>query len=297
MGRLYLRSKIRGRLPEFRRGEEVNLRVSCQIMSENRQTVPSHSKTPLVEFALPSPLFGLAEDRGSDDPIQPHHHDSAQLIHASHGVMTVETDDGLWVVPPARAVWVPAFVPHSIAMSGTVRLKTLYLDPATAPIHGRHCCVVQVSGLLHGAILRAITFRQPYPEDGPEARIAAVILDEIRAAKTAPLHLPMPNDRRARRVANAFRATPALRQSRSDWAREAGASERTLERLFHAEVGTSFGKWQQQARLLRALEILAAGESVTSTALEVGFETPSAFIAMFRRAMGTTPARYFQRSD
>jgi AraC-like DNA-binding protein len=263
-------------------------------MSENRQSALRLPTNPLIEFPLPSPLLGLAEDHGPDEPIPPHHHDSAQLIHASEGVMTVETDDGLWVVPPARAVWVPAFVMHSIEMSGTVRLRTLYLDPATAPIQGTRCCVVQVSALLHDAILRAIAFRQPYRADGPEARLAAVILDEIRAATTAPLHLPMPNDPRARRVANAFRATPALRLSRSDWAKEAGASERTLERLFHAEVGTSFGKWQQQARLLRALELLAAGQSVTSTALEVGFETPSAFIAMFRRAMGTTPARYFQ---
>jgi AraC-like DNA-binding protein len=269
-------------------------------MSKTRQMHPKardRTGNPLIDFPLPSPLFGLAEDHGPDEPIPPHHHDSAQLIHASAGVMTVETDDGLWVVPPARAVWVPAFVRHSIAMSGTVRLKTLYLEPASAPIPGTHCCVVQVSALLHDAILRAIAFRQPYPEDGPEARIAAVILDEIRAARAAPLHLPMPIDPRARRVANAFCSATALRRTRSAWAQEAGASERTLERLFHAEVGMSFGKWQQQARLLRALQVLAAGESVTATALEVGFETPSAFIAMFRRAMGTTPARYFQHSD
>jgi AraC-like DNA-binding protein len=239
-------------------------------MSRNRQNAQGALGNPLIDFPLPSPLYGRAEDHGSDEPIPPHHHDSAQLIHASEGVMTVETDDGLWVVPPARAVWVPAFVMHSIAMSGTVRLRTLYLDPATAPIQGTRCCVVQVSSLLHDAILRAIEFQQPYPDDGPEARIVAVIRDEIRAAKAAPLHLPMPNDPRARRVANAFCATPSQRRSRRDWAREAGASERTLERLFHAEVGTSFGKWQQQARLLRALQVLAAGESVTYTALEVG---------------------------
>lgn len=266
-------------------------------MSKNRQSAGRAAGNPLIDFPLPSPLLGLAEDHGPDEPIPPHHHDSAQLIHASEGVMTVETDDGIWVVPPARAVWVPAFVRHSIAMSGTVRLRTLYLEPSTAPIPGTRCCVVQVSPLLRDAILRAVAFRQPYPADGPEARIAAVIRDEIRAAKTAPLHLPMPVDPRARRVAEAFRAAPSQRRSRGAWAREAGASERTLERLFHAEVGTSFGKWQQQARLLRALQVLAAGESVTSTALEVGFDTPSSFIAMFRRAMGTTPARYFQRAE
>jgi AraC-like DNA-binding protein len=209
--------------------------------------------------------------------------------------MTVETEDGLWVVPPARAVWVPAFVTHSIAMSGRVELRTLYLDPASAPIAGSRCCVVHVSPLLQAAILRVVAMRQPYPDDGPEARIAAVVRDEIRAARTAPLYLPIPVDPRARGVALAFRDDPADRRSRSEWARVAGASERTLERLFHAEVGTSFGKWQQQARLLRALQVLAAGESVTNAAFEVGFETPSAFIAMFRGAMGTTPGRYFQQ--
>ncbi len=249
---------------------------------------------PLVELRLTSPLFGLAGDHGAGEPIPPHHHDCSQLSHASSGVMTVETADGLWVVPPARAVWVPAFVTHSIGMSGPVQLRTIYLEPESAPIEGTSCCVVQVSPLLRAAILRAIEFEQPYPADGPEARIAAVIRDEIRAATTAPLHLPMPSDPRARRVAQAFRADPSCRRPRSVWAREAGASERTLERLFHAQVGMSFGRWQQQARLLRALEVLAAGESVTTAALEVGFETPSAFIAMFRRAMGTTPARYFQ---
>jgi len=256
-------------------------------MSHNRQS------GLLVELRLAVPLLGLAGDHGPDEPIPPHQHDAAQLIHASSGVMTVETADGLWVVPPARAVWVPAFVTHSIAMSGHVQLRTIYLAPEVAPIEGTSCCVVQVSPLLRAAILRAVAFEQPYSESGPEARIAAVIRDEIRAATTAPLHLPMPSDPRARRVAQAFRGDPSDRRPRNAWAREAGASERTLERLFHAQVGMSFGKWQQQARLLRALEVLAARDGVTAAALEVGFETPSAFIAMFRRAMGTTPARYF----
>lgn len=264
-------------------------------MSQNRQFLPDREReTPLVGFRLPSPILGLAEDHGPDDPIPPHHHDSAQLIHAASGVMTVETEDGIWVVPPARAVWVPAFVSHSIGMSGQVALRTLYFDRERVPIRDGRCSVVRVSPLLHQAILRAMAFRQPYPEAGQEARLAAVIFDEIRAAEVAPLHLPIPSEPRARRVALAFRADPGDRRNRCSWAQLAGASERTLERLFQAEVGTSFGRWQQQARLLRALEVLAAGESVTAAALEVGFETSSAFIAMFRRAMGTTPARYFQ---
>jgi len=238
--------------------------------------------------------MGLAEDRESDEPIPPHRHDSAQLIHAAQGVMTVETEDGVWVVPPERAVWVPAFTDHSIRMTGHVELRTIYLEARLRPIADDTCCVVQVSPLLHASIMRAIDFPQPYAPDGPEARIVEVILDEMREAKVAPLHLPMPRDARASRVAEAFRIDSGDRRPAREWARIAGASERTLERIFRDEVGLTFGKWQQQARLLRALEILASGESVTSVALEVGFATPSAFIAMFKKAMGTTPTRYFR---
>lgn len=261
------------------------------MMSQNRQTAP------MVALPLPSPLLARADEHPSGSQIPAHIHDSAQLVHASEGVMTVETDDGIWVVPPERAVWVPAFVVHSIRMTGTVEMRTLYLDPSIAPIEGHRCCVVQVSAILHAAILRAVEFTQPYDEHGYEARLVAVILDEIRAAPTAPLHLPLPTDPRARRVAEQFLADLTDRRSIAEWARSAGASERTLERLFREELGVTFGAWRRQARLLGALEILADGESVTTTAMEVGFEAPSAFIAMFRRGMGTTPAKYFRNAS
>jgi AraC-like DNA-binding protein len=261
-------------------------------MSENRQF--SSSEVPLVAFALPSPVMGIAEDHESGYLIRPHRHDSAQLIHAAKGVMTVKTRDGLWVVPPERAVWVPAFTDHSIRMTGRVELRTIYLAAALRPIESEGCCVVRVSALLHASIMRVVEFRQPYAATSPEARIVDVILDELREAPAAPLHLPTLRDARARRIADAFREDPGDRRPASEWARIAGASERTVERLFRDEIGMTFGRWQQQARLLRALEILATGESVTTAALEVGFATPSAFIAMFKRAMGTTPSRYFR---
>jgi len=154
--------------------------------------------------------------------------------------------------------------------------------------------VVQVSPLLRESLLRAIAFAQPYAEAGPEARLVAVIADEIRAAPTAPLHLPLPRDVRARRVADALRANPGDPRTLAEWARVAGASARTLERLFERETSLAFGGWRQQARLLRGLEQLASGEAVTSVALDLGYETPSAFIAMFRRALGTSPGRYFR---
>lgn len=261
-------------------------------MSNSRQS--AGLPAPLVPGALARPLHGLAADYPPGAEIARHRHPFAQLIHASAGVMTVATEHGLWVVPPGRAVWVPAQVGHAIRMTGHVSMRTLYLGGALGALAGAQCCVVRVSPLLRECILRAVDFAQPWPERGPEARLVAVIADEIRAAPQAPLHLPLPRDPRALRAARALRARPGDPRGLDGWARAAGASARTLERLFVRETGLGFGAWRQQARLLVGLERLAAGESVTAVALELGYRSPSAFVAMFRRALGTTPGRYFR---
>jgi len=259
-------------------------------MSNIRQPSPG----PVVPRTLARPLEGLAAEYEPGAVIPLHHHPFAQLLYASSGVMTVTTEHGTWVVPPDRAVWVPARVDHTIRMTGRVSMRTLYLSDALGPLAGGACCVVQVSALLRESILRAMAFAKPYAEQGAEARLVAVIADEIRAAPTAPLHLPLPRDPRARRVADALRANPGDPRTLVDWARAAGASVRTLERVFERETKLPFGAWRQQARLLRALEELASGEPVTTVALDLGYETPSAFIAMFRRALGTSPGKYFR---
>ena len=259
-------------------------------MSSIRQPLP----TPPVPRALARPLEGLAVEYEPGAQIPLHQHPFAQLLYASSGVMTVTTEHGTWVVPPDRAVWVPARVDHAIRMTGRVSMRTLYLSDALGPLAGGACCVVSVSALLRESILRAIAFPKPWAEQGVEARLVAVIADEIRAAPTAPLHLPLPRDRRARRVADALCANPGNPRTLADWARVAGASARTLERVFERETSLTFGAWRQQARLLRALEQLASGESVTTVALDLGYETPSAFIAMFGRALGTSPGKYFR---
>ena len=260
-------------------------------MSTNRHNV--HQATPLLDLATNTLVSGVATDWEPGSFVGPHHHGISQLIYAATGVITVETAQGIWVVPPTRAVWVPAYTGHSIKISGNVQLRTLQFGPDIAPIGTEKCSVVQVSPLLRAGIIQAMDFPGDYGADSPEGRLAAVILDEIRSADVAPLHLPMPTDARARRVAVEFCADPSNRQPCEAWAHAVGAGERTLERRFHTETGMSFGKWQQQARLLKALEILATGQSVTVAAYDVGFKSPSAFIVMFRSAMGDTPSRYF----
>lgn len=245
--------------------------------------------------AIPRPAVGMAFDYESGLRLPRHRHGRAQLVYASSGVMTVTTDEGTWVVPPERAVWVPAETDHEIEMSGRVTMRTVYLAPDAVPDLPEQCLVVTVSTLLRELILRCVAMPQPYPLGGPEERLVAVLVDEIETTPIAPLHLPLPRDSRLATVVDALRADASDRRRLGDWAREAGASSRTLARLFHRETGMAFGAWRQQLRLLRALERLAAGESVTGVALALGYESTSAFIAMFRRNLGETPGRYFER--
>ena len=244
--------------------------------------------------ATPRPVMASAADYPTDAAVPAHAHIRAQLIHATAGVMRVTADEGLWVVPPERALWVPAGTDHAIAMRGSVQMRTLYIEPGAAPGLPDRCTVVAVGPLLRALILRAIELPVDYDEAGADGRVMAVLLDELRALPTIPLHLPKGRDRRLTRVTDALERRPGDPRALEDWARETGASARTLARLFLRETGLTFGAWRQQARLLEALIGLAEGRPVTALALDLGYASPSAFIQAFKRAFGTTPSRYFR---
>jgi AraC-like DNA-binding protein/quercetin dioxygenase-like cupin family protein len=220
-----------------------------------------------------------------------HAHRWAQLLYASEGVMLVETEAGTWAVPPQRAVWIPASVEHRIVMSGDVAMRTLYFSVRVQAPLGT-TCVVNVSPLLRELVVHCARLGKLDLGVAHEERLARLVLDLLAEVATVPLDLPMPRDARALRLAHPLREDPA-QASLPLLARRAGASPRTLERLFLAETGLTLAKWRQQARLLRAVALLAAKKPVTEVALEVGYASPSAFIAMFRAALGTTPSRFF----
>lgn len=244
--------------------------------------------------ALPQAVVAFRRDLAAGETIPPHRHRRDQLVYASEGVITVTTARGAFVVPPQRAVWMPGGVEHRIDARRAVAMRTLYLEPGGAAGLPAAVCVLHVTPLLRELILAAVAQPQAYRSNSPEERLMSVILDQIRVLPVAPLALPMPADPRLRRVAEALLADPADDRALAHWAREAGASARTLARLFRRETAMSFRVWRQQLRLLRALEMLAAGEAVTTVALDLGYDSPSAFIAMFRRNLGTTPTRYFK---
>jgi AraC-like DNA-binding protein len=152
--------------------------------------------------------------------------------------------------------------------------------------------VVRISGLLREAVLRAATWTQQAQLDEAQQRVCTVILDELAVAPPEQLDLPLPANKRLRKIAQAIEADPADPRSLEEWAQWAAIAPRTLTRNFAAETGMPFSTWRQRARLIRSLEMLAAGYAVTTIAIELGYDSLSAFIAMFKRELGVTPSKY-----
>ena len=208
--------------------------------------------------------------------------------------MTVQTTNGLFVVPPLRAVWIPAGVAHSIAMSGRVSLRTLYFLPGLIRHLPAICVVLHVSPLLKELMLHACEFQYLRRDIPIQRRVIDMIIDQLNTARAAPLQLPHPRDPRVLRIATNLLADPSQQGTLQQLCEEVGASKRTAQRLFIAETNMSFAKWRQQLRLLHALQSLAAGQKVASAAHAAGYNSTSAFIAMFRKQLGATPAHYFR---
>jgi AraC-like DNA-binding protein len=237
---------------------------------------------------------GVPSEYAHADVIEPHSHPWHQLTFASQGVVTVRTREGSWVVPTHRGVWVPARTRHRLEMSGKVSLRALYVAPSLSTSLPDKCCVVAISPLMRELILRVSELKGLKSHLPLHAHLVPVMLDHLQMMESDPIHLPLPRDGRAKRIVSLLQGEPSDRRPLEELARSAGGSKRTIERLFKAETGLGFGKWRQQFRLGQALRLLAAGQAVTSVALDVGYESPSAFISAFRMTFGHTPGEYFR---
>ena len=241
-----------------------------------------------------SQITTVTHDYSAEYVIPSHFHDRDQLVYASRGVMTVRTMRGTWVVPTHRAVWIPASLPHSISMSGPVAMRTLYFKKNMARSLLHDCCVVNVSPLLKELILHACNFVALKKTIKRQCHLIDTIIDQLEIIQRVPLQLSNPSDPRALRVARILLANPSDRRPLTKICKTSGAAKRTVERLFQRELGMTFGRWRQQLRLMHAMRLLAEGAKVTHAALEAGYGTPSSFISMFRKALGTTPRMYFR---
>jgi AraC-like DNA-binding protein len=252
---------------------------------------PAAPLPPLPQDAVDRPLAGFARDYPDGYGTGRHSHGRAQLLYATAGVMRIATDAAGFVVPAGRALWVPAALPHEVAMQGRVAMRALFLRADAAAAAGRPAAtaVLAVSPLLRELILAACAEPPEWDPEGRAGHVAALILDEIARAPALPLGVPEVRDPRLRRLAAALRADPASGLTLERWAAACGASPRTLSRLFRRETGMSFGRWRQALRLVEAAALLAEGVPPARAAAAVGYASAPAFGAAFRAAFGATP--------
>lgn len=255
--------------------------------------------TPLPEVLAAvdnetAPVACRATDYPAGWEILPHAHAKHQLIHAVHGVMGVHADAGHWVIPPSRGLWMPAGMKHSIRCIGEVHMRSLFVRADAAPRPMSDCRAVGISPLLRELIRAAVEVKQPYVPNSRDGRLMRLMLDELRALPVLPLHLPMPSDPRVVRICQGLHEQLDDASTLAEWATRLEVDVKTIQRVFAAQTGMTFGRWRQQARLLRALELLARGDRVIDIALALGYDSPSAFATMFKKQFGQTPSQFFE---
>ena len=242
---------------------------------------------------VPRPVAAMARDLPPDHEIDWHQHPRFQVIYGTEGVMRVDTHDETWVVPPMRAVWMPPKTPHRIRTSGPVKMRTLYIRPDASERMPAACHVLPVTPLLRELIQRATEMPVDYDENGADGRVMRLILDELASLARLPYNLPMPRGEPLEKICERLVDNPAA-GTRDEVAARHGFTGRTLERHFQRQLGMSFGEWCRRAALRRALAWFAEGRAVTAVALDLGYASPSAFCAMFKRATGRTPREHQQ---
>lgn len=223
-----------------------------------------------------------------------HQHARIQLVYGVSGIMEVRTSNGLWVLSPLRALWVPHGVKHQMRTHGPVELRTLFIHPdCILPDMPQSASVIQVSPLLKELILRATDLPVEYDEMGPAGKVMDLILSELKWSGEGQLYMPVLQDERLQRIYASMCSDPSDARGLEAWADQLHISSKTLGRLVRKETGTSFSNWQQSVRIHLALPKLASGEHVTSVALDMGYSSPAGFTRMFKRVMGVTPSDYF----
>lgn len=236
-------------------------------------------------------MIGFSDDypAGFVDPL--HSHAESQLSYSAWGTISIITETSSFVLPPHRAIWIPAGTLHELHCRADVSTYTLYIDPAIGrqPVQ---CRVFEVSDLVRALIFEVGRFSVGYDVEGREGRIAQLLLDEVELMPGIPSEIAMPRDRRLLRVCRELIDDPADQRNIDDWANVAGMGRRTFTRLFKDETGAGFAAWRQQVRLMAALSRLALGQPITTVAFDVGYESASAFTAMFHRAFGQPPSAY-----
>jgi AraC-like DNA-binding protein len=241
---------------------------------------------------LPRPIIAFGTTYPDGHVIAPHQHRRGQLISGASGVIVLATPDGTWVMPPQRGMWIPPATRHHVRTVGAVRMQSLYLEPAAVPRMLGHCQVVGISPFMRSLMTEAMSLPPEYDLDSRAGALMELIQHEMQQLPALPLSLQYPSDGPLAERCRRFIERPDVHETIDAWSAGLGMSRRAFTRFFRKETGLSFMAWRQQACLLCAMPRLAAGESVTSVAIDLGYDNPAAFTLMFKRAFGSPPLTY-----
>jgi len=223
-----------------------------------------------------------------------HSHGSDQLIYAIDGVMEVSADQTVWLIPPHFAIWIPARIAHSIKMPVAVSMRTLYMRRGLAAGLPPTCAVIHVTPLLRELIVETVRLKKLRIRNRLHGALRDLLVSQLETASPMPTSVTLPKDPRARAIAAAIIGNPAERQPLAEMCNSAGASVRTIQRVFRREVSSDFESWRRQVRLMKAVELLVSGRSVKEVSFALGYRQPTAFVEMFRVVLGTTPRAWIQ---
>ncbi|CRM34790.1 Regulatory protein SoxS [Pseudomonas sp. 31 R 17] len=239
-------------------------------------------------------VISSATDYPQNWVIPEHSHNKHQLLYAIEGVMVVHSALNQWTVPPNRGFWIPCGHVHALRCVGTLKMRSVFVRPDSFPNLPTEPKAVTVSPLLGELIKASVSLKPPYAENSRDARIMRLMLDELAILPALPLSLPQPADPRINRICLTLQQDPSDASTVADWSARLDLDQTTIQRLFRRETGMTFGQWRQQARLLLALERIAVGEKIINVALELGYDSPSAFTSMFKKQFGKTPSHFFK---
>lgn len=221
-----------------------------------------------------------------------HRHRRAQVFYNDSGLITCETEEGVWVIPPQGAVWIPGGLMHRSRCAGEMVGVALFVEPDAITALPDACCSLAVSPLLAALLMRAVTLPALYDEGGTDGCIVRLLFDELAHSPVEQVHLPRPADSRLRLMTDGMLGEPADRRTLAEWAGQIGMSERSLRRLFQQETGMSIGHWRRQMHVVTGVQLLAHGLSLQNVAHELGYESTSAFAVMFKKQTGKPPGRF-----
>ena len=251
-----------------------------------------HAETFFADVGRP--VVARTADYPDAHAVRPHSHRRHQLLYGSIGVVVASAAHGAWVMPPQRGLWIPAGVTHSVRMLGAVRTHSLYFEPEAIDGMPEHCLVLGVTPFMRSLLAEAVRLPREYDVQGREGALMLLIQHEILQLPHLPLSLPLPVRGDLARRCHAFLRRPDVHATIDAWSEALGLNRRTFTRMFRRETGLTFMTWRQQACLVMALPRLAAGETVTSVAMTLGYDNPAAFTAMFQRTLGRAPRAYFR---